>query len=90
MFVATARDWGNIVRDRRVELGMTQQELAERVGRARQWVVRFESGHAGSASIADLIRLLDALDLYVEVDAIEEDPDPMFLSEPDASGASEL
>ncbi|BDZ55407.1 helix-turn-helix domain-containing protein [Agromyces marinus] len=79
MFVSTARDWGNIVRDRRIELGMTQEELADRIGRARQWVVRFESGHAGSASIGNLISLLDALDLYAEVSASGEDPDPMFM-----------
>lgn len=79
MFVNTSRDWGNLVRDRRSDLGMTQGELAERVGRARQWVVRFESGHAGSASIDSLIRLLDVLELNVEVDSADEDPDPMFM-----------
>jgi transcriptional regulator with XRE-family HTH domain len=79
VFVNTSRDWGNLVRDRRSDLGMTQGELAERVGRARQWVVRFESGHAGSASIDSLIRLLDVLELNVEVDSADEDPDPMFM-----------
>lgn len=81
MFVNTSHDWGNLVRDRRNDLGMTQEELAERVGRARQWVVRFEAGHAGSANVDSLIRLLDVLDLYVEVNAAadDEDPDPMFM-----------
>ncbi len=79
MFVSTPQDWGNVVRDRRNELGMTQEELAERVGRARQWVVRFESGHAGSASVDSLFKLLDVLDLYVQVEVAEEDPDPMFM-----------
>ena len=71
MFISTPRDWGNIVRDRRAQLGMTQQQLAERVGRARQWVVRFESGHAGSASVDNLAKILDALDLNVEVNATD-------------------
>jgi transcriptional regulator with XRE-family HTH domain len=79
VFVNTSRDWGNLVRDRRSDLGMTQAELAERVGRARQWVVRFESGHAGSANIDSLIKLLDVLDLNVYVDSADEDPDPMFM-----------
>jgi len=87
MLVNTAKDWGNVVRDRRLELGMTQEELAERVGRTRWWVLRFESGHAGSASIANLSRMLDVLDLSVEVDVDvdEEDPDPLFMdpSNPD-------
>lgn len=79
MFVGTSRDWGNVVRDRRLELGMTQEQLAERVGRARQWIVRFESGHSGSASIDSLSRLLDVLELYVDVNPTDEDPDPMFM-----------
>lgn len=79
MFVGTSRDWGNVVRDRRLELGMTQEQLAERVGRARQWIVRFESGHSGSASIDSLGRLLDVLELYVDVNPTDEDPDPMFM-----------
>lgn len=67
MLISTPRDWGNVVRDRRVELNMTQEHLAEKIGRARQWVVRFESGSAGSASIASLLTLLEALGLIAEV-----------------------
>ncbi|WP_417562275.1 helix-turn-helix transcriptional regulator [Microbacterium sp.] len=73
MIVSTAADWGNVVRDRRIELGLTQAELARRVGRARQWVVRFESGFAGSASVDSLLAVLDILDLYVEVGETDED-----------------
>lgn len=81
MFVTTTRDWGNIVRDRRTDLGLSQEALAERIGKARQWVVRFESGHAGSASLESLGTVLDALDLDVRVEAPEDrgDPDPMFV-----------
>lgn len=86
MFISTPRDWGNVVRDRRNHLGMTQEELADRVGTARQWVVRFESGHAGSARVENLLKMMDALDLFVEVnattqsdEAADDDPDPMFM-----------
>lgn len=79
MRISTPRDWGNVVRDRRVELNMTQEQLADHVGKARQWVVRFESGNAGSASIASLTKLLDVLDLAVDVAEHDEDPDPMFM-----------
>jgi transcriptional regulator with XRE-family HTH domain len=81
VFVNGARDWGNVVRDRRTELGITQKELGDLVGRARQWVVRFESGHAGSASADDLLKILDALGLKVEVepDPAFDDPEPMFM-----------
>jgi HTH-type transcriptional regulator/antitoxin HipB len=67
MLVMTPADWGNIVRDRRRDLGMSQAELAQHVGMSRQWVVRFESGHAGVATIDHLTRLAEALGLDVEV-----------------------
>ncbi len=81
MLVNTAKDWGNVLRDRRLELGMTQEELAERVGKTRFWVIRFETGNAGSASIESLRAMLDALGLLVTVEADPgfDDPDPMFM-----------
>ena len=81
MLVNVSRDWANIIRDRRSDLGLTQADLAQRIGRARQWVVRFESGHAGSASVDSLMAVLNALDLYATVDAAEDDAesDPMFM-----------
>lgn len=89
MFVSTPRDWGNVVRDRRTALGLTQSDLADQVGKARQWVVRFESGHAGSASVDSLVRLLDALGLVSEVAIDMEDPDPMFMDWDDESSDHE-
>ena len=84
MYINTPRDWGNIVRDRRTDLGLTQADVAARIGKARQWVVRFESGHAGSASLDSLVKLTEVLELEVRVDPIEplggdDDPDPMFM-----------
>lgn len=79
MLMNGSRDWANVVRDRRVELGLSQEDVARRIGRARQWVVRFESGHAGSASLDSVIALLNALDLYAAVDIADEDPGPMLM-----------
>ncbi|WP_244857910.1 helix-turn-helix transcriptional regulator [Agromyces archimandritae] len=88
MFVNTPRDWGNIVRDRRIDLGMTQSDLAERIGKARQWVVRFESGHAGSSNLDSLVKLLDVLELEVDLAVADDsaDPDPLFTDAPSAGG----
>jgi transcriptional regulator with XRE-family HTH domain len=82
VFISTARDWGNVVRDRRLEVGMTQQGLAELVGRKRQWVVRFETGYAGSASTDDVLKMLDVLGLLVEVevDPSFNDPEPVYMN----------
>lgn len=87
MLINTPRDWGNVVRDRRLALDMTQEQLAERVGKARQWVVRFESGNAGSASLASLTVLLDVLGLTVEVSQFEPEAllDAHALLDPEAA-----
>lgn len=37
-------DLANLVRERRKELGMTQEQLAAAVGKARSWVLRIERG----------------------------------------------
>ncbi len=80
MLVNTARGWGNVVRDRRLELGMTQEDLAKRIGRTRWWVLRFEAGHAGSGSIENLLKMLDVLELYIDVKTEPgyDDSDPML------------
>lgn len=42
--VRTIRDIGLIARDQRKFLGWTQQDLAERIGSQKKWVVEFEAG----------------------------------------------
>jgi transcriptional regulator with XRE-family HTH domain len=59
MIADRPRDWANIVRDRRMELGLSQAELAQRIGLSRQWVVRFENG-AGT-DVAQLTTVLDVV-----------------------------
>lgn len=67
MLAVTPTDWGNIVRDRRVELGLSQAALGEKIGMSRQWIVRFENGHADVATLDHVTRLADALDLEIDV-----------------------
>lgn len=67
MLAITAADWGNIVRYRRLDLGISQAALAEKIGMSRQWVVRFENGSAAVATIDHVIRIADALDLEIDV-----------------------
>ncbi|PQZ60248.1 XRE family transcriptional regulator [Microbacterium sp. MYb54] len=67
MLVATATDWSNVVRDRRLDLGMSQSALGAKIGMSRQWVVRFENGNAAVATIDHVTRIADALDLEIDV-----------------------
>jgi len=42
--VASARDVGELVRQTRQAASLTQQELADRAGTTRQWIIRLEQG----------------------------------------------
>lgn len=54
----TARGVGAFAAERRENLGLTQQELADRAGVSRAWVARFERD--GSSAV--LFRVMDTLD----------------------------
>ena len=66
MRIETIRDLGLVVRDRRRSLGLSQQQVADRIGTARQWVAALESGRA-QPGLAPVLRALAVLDLAIDV-----------------------
>lgn len=66
MRVTTAHEIGLAIRQRRKELGLSQQALADRVAVGRQWIVEVERGKP-RAEIGLLLRTLDALALHISV-----------------------
>ncbi len=52
--------YGEILRDRRKELKITQQELAEKVGTARSYIARVEKGET-DIQISSFFRIARAL-----------------------------
>lgn len=68
-FDAKARAWyfGELLRDRRKELGMTQKELAERVGRERTYINRIEKGET-DLQLSSFIRIADALGFTLKLE----------------------
>ncbi|MCW2940351.1 MAG: transcriptional regulator [Actinomycetia bacterium] len=68
MRVASAVDLGGVVRARRKRLGWTQQELADRAGTSRQWMVALEGGK-GRAELGLVLKALNALGLTVDLTA---------------------
>ena len=56
------RALGNRVRARRIELGLSQEELAERAGLHRNYVGGIEQGRRNVATV-NLVKLALALDL---------------------------
>lgn len=65
--LATPADVGRAIRDKRRELGLTQQELADWVGVARQWIVKVEKGKA-RVDLESLLRTLFQLGLELHLD----------------------
>lgn len=59
------------MRGRRRQLGLTQAELASRVGVSRQWLIAFEQGK-GTAEIQLVLRVLDELDLRISLDVASQ------------------
>lgn len=68
MIITSSTDLGERIRRRRVECGLSQTELAERINATRQWVSRLEQGRDG-AGVQRLLAVFDALDLVWEVRA---------------------
>lgn len=62
MRIRTLVELGLRVRDRRLEIGMSQAQLADRVGVSRQWVMNLEQGNAGAA-LGQVMQVLDILRL---------------------------
>jgi ribosome-binding protein aMBF1 (putative translation factor) len=57
-----AIEFANVIRERRVELGLTQTQLAQRAGLRQPDISRLESG-GGTPTIGMLDRLAHALEL---------------------------
>ncbi len=69
-FEAKARAWyfGEVLRNRRKEIGMTQKELAERVGRDRTYISRIEKGET-DMQLSSFIHIAEALGIVLRLEA---------------------
>jgi transcriptional regulator with XRE-family HTH domain len=63
--IRTMHDLASVARGRRIELGLTQGELASRSGVSRDWVNSFERGKR-TVEISLVFRLFEALGIGVE------------------------
>lgn len=66
------------VKARRLELGMTQAELALAADVSRKWISVLENGGVDGLELARVMRVLDALDalLILETAPVETSPPP--------------
>jgi y4mF family transcriptional regulator len=69
MRILTPTDLGLTIRDRRKQLRLAQQTLADRVGVSRQWIVEVERGKP-RAEIGLILRTLRELDVRLETSSV--------------------
>ena len=69
MIISTPREIALLVRDRRKSLGMTQAELAERVGASREWIRLLETGKP-RLELGLTLRALRALGIVLDAQEI--------------------
>lgn len=63
---AKAYYYGVVLRDRRRELKMTQQQLADKTGTQRSYIARVERGHT-DIQMSSFMRILSALNIGLEL-----------------------
>jgi HTH-type transcriptional regulator/antitoxin HipB len=68
MRAATPHELGQLVRERRRDLHLSQEELARRAGVGRPWLVAVEKGHP-RAELGKLLALLAELGLTLDLSA---------------------
>lgn len=66
MTVRSIRDLAAAIRGRRIDLGLSQADLASRAGVSRKWIYEFEAGKP-KAEFGLILRVLDALALVLEL-----------------------
>jgi len=66
MQIKTSKDIGALVGDQRSQLGLTQEQLAKRVGVSRPWIVQLEKGKP-TAQMSLVLRTLKELGLTLDV-----------------------
>ncbi len=66
MKIRAIRDVANAIRGRRLDLGLSQAELARRTGVSRKWIYEFEAGKS-TAEIGIVIRVVEELGLGLNI-----------------------
>ncbi len=66
MYYRTPKAIGHAIRNRRQELGLTQSDLARKMGVSRQWLVSVEQGKPG-AELGLILRGFNVLRMSVRL-----------------------
>jgi HTH-type transcriptional regulator/antitoxin HipB len=73
MTIDSIHDLASTIRGRRLELGLSQAEIADRAGVSREWVNSMEAGKS-TVELVFVLRLISALDLRLSLAKPEPSP----------------
>lgn len=73
MKITSVQSLAAAVRGRRIDLNLSQADLAVRAGVSRPWLSKVEAGKA-TAEFGLIVRLLDALGLSLDLDLADGGP----------------
>lgn len=65
-YLRTVESVASAVREARIDLGLTQAQLATKAGVGRRFIVDLEAGH-DRAELAKVLTVLDAVDIHASV-----------------------
>jgi y4mF family transcriptional regulator len=71
--ISSPEAFGAVIRSRREGMGWTQQQLANKIGMSRQWVVSLERGNT-SVALDRALRALFALGMELSADVHFQPP----------------
>lgn len=75
MRIVAIADVAAVVRGRRMDLGLSQVELARRAGVSRKWINEFEAGGKATAEFGHVLRVLETLGLVLHTESADRVPD---------------
>lgn len=74
MHLASIADIAAVVRGRRIDLRLSQGDLAERAGVSRRWINQFEAGGRTTAEIGTVLRVIEAVGLSLHAEVATPNP----------------
>ena len=69
--IKISRNAGRIARERRVQLGLTQREVAQRSGVSERTVYSFELGEKPGIHLSKMLAIYETLGLVLKVEVVD-------------------
>ncbi|MBT1171650.1 helix-turn-helix transcriptional regulator [Bifidobacterium sp. SO4] len=76
MLVMTSGGYAQLLKDERQRQGISQTEMAEKLGVSRRWLIEFEHGRVPNPGFATILSMLSALGLSLDVRKTPHPTDP--------------